>query len=123
MMVHPLWRREIPDERAWKPDSSQGRRSARDVALEQDRAAGGRDARLVVLPDGREVRASIELKRQPKRRRIYANLRYSCDGRTTVKYVGEVTRGTREENLRQAWEIVRAREIIDSCAEGSRAER
>ena len=122
-MMHPLWRREIPDERAWKPENSQGRRSAGDVALEQDRAAGGRDARIIALPDGREVRASIELKQQPRRRRIYANLRYSCDGKTTVKYVGEVTRDTREDNLQQAWEIVRARDIINSCAEGSHAER
>lgn len=122
-MAHPLWRREIPGERAWKPDSPQGRRSARAVALEQDRAAGGRNARLVILPDGREVRASIELKRQSKRRRIYANLRFSCDGRTTVRYVGEVTCDTREANLRQAWEIVREKEIIGSLTEGPHAEQ
>ena len=122
-MAHPLWRREIPDEQAWKPDASRGRRSAADVAWEQDRAAGGRHARLVVLPDGREVRASIELKRQAKRRRIYANLRYSCDGKTKVKYVGEVTRATREENLREAWEIVHQKEIIDPRDESSLAEQ
>lgn len=91
--------------------------------MEQDRAAGGRGARLMVLPDGREIRASIELKRHPKGRRIYANLRYSCDGKTRAKYVGEVTYETREENLRQAWQMVHTKKIIGSPVADSRAER
>jgi hypothetical protein len=55
------------------------------------------------LLDGRTATASIRLQRLPKSRRVYAYLRYSVDGKTITKYVGDATAGTRDRALRDAW--------------------
>jgi hypothetical protein len=46
--------------KAKAPIGTSGRVSA--ASLEQDRAAGGREARLVLTDEGRFARASVELK-------------------------------------------------------------
>jgi hypothetical protein len=72
-------------------------------AAEQDKAAGGRAARAVKLLEGGTATASIRLKHLPKSRRVYAYLRYSVDGKTKTKYVGDATADTRAKALKQAW--------------------
>ena len=77
-------------------------------AAEQDRAAGGRLARAVDIGEGRYARASIALRLYRSTRRIRAYLRWSQEGETRERYVGEVDAATRAANLAQAWEMARA---------------
>ncbi len=82
-------------------------RSSRDFSEEQDRAAGGRERRRVVTSDGRHVHASVVLKKPSNR--LYAYIRYSIDGRTWTKYVGDVSAAQdRPDALRIAWRKVLA---------------
>jgi hypothetical protein len=87
------------------------RGTASDHAAEQDKAAGGRHRRLVQLSSGRQARASIALKHLPKTRKVYAYLRYSVDGKTVTKYVGDVTAETRKKALRRAWQVAHDKEL------------
>ncbi|TLQ48346.1 very short patch repair endonuclease [Streptomyces marianii] len=103
------WKEKPPPTKAWK--GKQGRSRAI-LAAEQDRAAGGRNRRMVDLGDGRFARASIELKLLPRTRRIRAYLRWSDKGRSPAEYVGEVTNDTRSANLAQAWGMARAAGLI-----------
>ncbi|TXK43996.1 very short patch repair endonuclease [Nonomuraea sp. C10] len=96
------WRDKPPPERAWKGRKGRSREVA---SAEQDRAAGGRQRRMVHLGDGRYACASIYLKLLPKTRRIRAYLRWSDKGRSPTRYIGEVNHGSREENLAQAWRM------------------
>lgn len=104
------WRQERPSDEAWKapPGLSPTARS-----LGQDQAAGGHNARLVILPDGRSAAGSIALRLYPKSRRVRAYLRWSDRGHTRERYVGEVTAGNRAENLAQAWRLVTERGLTD----------
>lgn len=99
------WSDRLPPERSWKPRSGMSRalRSA-----EQDRAAGGRHRRVVVLGDDRRATGSIALRVYRRTRRIRAYLRWSEQGRTRERYVGEVDCTTRAANLAQAWTMARA---------------
>ncbi len=105
---HPRWRSQ-PADAEWRAPTG---RSRAEATAEQDLSAGAPSRRLVSLPDGRSARASIELKKNPKARRIYANLRYSVDGKTVTKYVGEVSESSRLENLQAAWKIVHAQAML-----------
>lgn len=99
------WSDQLPPERAWKPKPGMSRpvRSA-----EQDRAAGGRHRRVVVLDEGRQATGSIAFRVYRRTRRIRAYLRWSEQGRTRERYVGEVNCATRAANLAQAWTMARA---------------
>jgi DNA mismatch endonuclease (patch repair protein) len=103
------WRPGKPPDDAWrsKPDRQPGQR-----AEEQDQAAGGRNHRLVRLADGRVAAGSIALRVQPRRRRMYAYLRWSDGGRTIERYVGEVSHPTRAANLAEAWGLARDRHLM-----------
>lgn len=92
------WKRRLPAERAYKR-----RAGAVAPSVEQDRAAGGRSRRSVALSDGRFARASITLRLYRRTRRIRAYLRWSQNGKTEEKYVCEVERDSRRENLVEAW--------------------
>lgn len=96
------WKDKPPPARAWKgkPGLNRAARSA-----EQDRAAGGRERRIVDLGDGRTARASVQLKVLPKTRRIRAYLRWSDGGRSPERYLGEVSETTRARNLAAAWHM------------------
>ncbi|MGA4683564.1 very short patch repair endonuclease [Micromonospora sp. AB353] len=72
-------------------------------AEEQDKAAGGRENRLLPTDSGRAVLASIYLRLPPKSRRLYAYLRWPEGRKTRERYVCQVGCETREENLAQAW--------------------
>jgi len=98
--VAAKWRADRPKDQAWRPEP---RRSPGQRAEEQDQAAEGRDRRIVRLSDGRLATASIALRVQPRRRRVYAYLRWSDDGRTVERYVGEAHHATRAANLAEAW--------------------
>jgi len=95
----------MPPDRAWKPRAGISR-DAR--AAEQDRAAGGRLARAVDLGEGRYARAAIALRLYRSTRRIRAYLRWSQEGETQERYIGEVDGGTRAANLVQAWKMAHA---------------
>ncbi|WP_134653705.1 DNA mismatch endonuclease Vsr [Streptomyces sp. H23] len=101
------WKENLPPERAYKR-----RAASATPTLEQDRAAGGRDRRAVALGDGRYARASIALKLYRRTRRIRAYLRWSQDGCTRERYVCEVDRTTRGENLAEAWRQAREMGLV-----------
>ncbi|MEU3705861.1 very short patch repair endonuclease [Streptomyces anulatus] len=81
-------------------------------STEQDRAAGGRYRRAVLLDDGRYARASIQLRLYRSTRRIRAYLRWSENGETEEKYVCEVDGVTRAANLALAWREARAAAMV-----------
>ena len=74
-------------------------------AEEQDRAAGGHDARLVTRPDGALVAASVALRCYAKSRRVYAYLRWTNPGDGTAeRYLGDVSDyPDRTSALNAAW--------------------
>ncbi|MEX0682298.1 MAG: hypothetical protein WD472_02455 [Dehalococcoidia bacterium] len=109
------WRRRRPPENVRHGPPTR----AASVA-EQDKAAGGRSARELVLPDGSTATASILLHMPPKGRRVYAYLRCKKGGRNHRKYIGEATADTRADALRLAWEEVRRRELLKDLLEGAR---
>ncbi|MEU2043282.1 very short patch repair endonuclease [Nocardia niwae] len=81
-------------------------------AVEQDRAAGGRDRRCVDLGDGRFARASVSLRVYRRTRRIRAYLRWSRDGKSEERYICEVTHDSRKDNLVQAWRRAREQNLV-----------
>lgn len=101
------WRAKAPPDEAWKPPRGRAVHQAR---AEQDQAAGGRERRRIHVGDGRRgALASVELKRPPNSRRVYAYLRWAEKGRTINRYLGEVTANTRARALAQGWEHARNR--------------
>lgn len=110
MTPHPRWKDQSPGPAAWKPAPGLSRRERAD---EQDRAAGGRAARAVQLPNGRTGHASVALRVFPTGRRVYAYLRWSDRGKTQECYAGEVDAATREENLALAWQHIHATGLLD----------
>ena len=105
---HPRWADSPPDPSTYRAPRG---RSISEARAEQDRAAGGRDRRLVRLTDGRISTGSIELKFLGGRR-VYAYLRYTSDGRTVARYVGEAPGATREERLSAAWAAAHAQGLL-----------
>jgi DNA mismatch endonuclease (patch repair protein) len=101
------WNGSRPPERAW-------RRAGNKLppSQEQDLAAGGRGERLVSLADGRTALGSIVLRVYPKTRRIRAALRWSQDGRSPERYLGEVQRDSRAANLAEGWRLARASGLL-----------
>lgn len=99
------WKDRMPPERAWKPRAGMTKESR---VAEQDRAAGGRHTRAVDVGEGRYARASVALRLYRSTRRIRAYLRWSEEGETRERYVGEVNAATRAANLTQAWAMARA---------------
>lgn len=102
----------LPDE-AWKPPRGL---TAMERAEEQDQAAGDRQHREVRLADGRTSLASVELKRFAKGRRVYAYLRWTENGRTVNRYIGDVTTQSRQNALRRAWKMVHAQGVVSNPA-------
>jgi DNA mismatch endonuclease (patch repair protein) len=101
-------RTPLPDS-AWKP----GETTPNERKREQDTAAGGREARRVLLASGRVACGSICLKHFRKScYRVYAYLRYSVGGRTIVKYVGDVTSRTRNGALRRGWKLASVKRLL-----------
>ena len=92
---------------AWRAPSPRSREAAID---EQDRAAGGREARRMKLQSGAKRYASIELKLGHKQ--VYAYLRYSNGGKTVNQYVCHVDQSTRFDNLKQAWVVALERDLL-----------
>jgi len=80
---------------------------------EQDRAAGGHANRIVSATGGPAV-ASVALRRKRDGRRIYAYLRWSDRGSTVERYIGEVDRSTRADNLTQAWRLALEHDLARS---------
>jgi DNA mismatch endonuclease (patch repair protein) len=83
---------------------------------EQDRAAGGRDNRLVAVDGGAVSRASVELKQYTDNGACWAYLRWSAGGKTHNRYLGRVDGVGRVERLRQGWELARSRGLLDSAS-------
>ena len=106
------WSDETPDDSAWRP-APELSRAARQA--EQDRAAGGATERLIDIGGGIRAKASIELRRLRKSRRIYSYLRWYQAGKTEVRYVGEVAEHSREANLAAAWERVKKCGLDSFC--------
>jgi DNA mismatch endonuclease, patch repair protein len=87
--------------------------SSAEFAAEQDRAAGGRDARKVRLNDGNEALASVRMQMLKGKKSVYAYLRYRAHGETKRHYIGKVVAPTRAEALTIAWRIVREKNLLD----------
>jgi DNA mismatch endonuclease Vsr len=100
------WKDTAPPERAWK------RRVGVSPSLEQDRAAGGRSRRMISLGDGRLALASVTLRVYPNTRRIRAVLRWSQDGKSPERYLGEVDYTSRASNLTEAWKQARVAGLV-----------
>ncbi|QVJ01861.1 very short patch repair endonuclease [Nocardiopsis eucommiae] len=81
-------------------------------SAEQDRAVGGRGRRVVVVSDGTEATGSVALRVYDRTRRIRAYLRWSENGRTRERYLGEVDADTRAANLARAWHLARAAGLV-----------
>jgi DNA mismatch endonuclease (patch repair protein) len=114
------WKDKPPPDQAWKSGSRN--RSKKAMTAEQDRAAGGHHLRYKDLGASRRSCASIVLRLPPKNRRIRAYLRWSDKGRYPEKYVGEVDRDTREENLMLAWRMVFEQGLLaadSDCRDGA----
>ena len=58
---------------------------------------------MVSLGEGRSARASVTLRVYPNTRRVRAALRWSQDGKSPERYLGEVDHDTRAANLAEAW--------------------
>jgi hypothetical protein len=80
---------------------------------EQDKAAGGAHARVLLLEDGTPARASIGLLTSKTGRAIYAYLRFKAAGTNLKRYVGGVEGSSRAERLQCAWRLVRQYEVIE----------
>lgn len=76
-------------------------------AEEQDNAAGGRAARLIIRDDGTRVVGSVALRCYRNSRRVYAYLRWTAlNGKTAERYLGDVSDcPDRDSALRRAWEV------------------
>lgn len=103
------WSGQLPPERAWKPKAGMTK-AAR--SAEQDRGAGGRHRRVVVIDEERRATGSIAFRLYRRTRRIRAYLRWSHQGSTRERYVGEVNAATRAANLDQAWSMARAAGMV-----------
>lgn len=101
------WQEIALTDSAWRPPPGLSRA---DRAAEQDRAAGGRDKRIIAS-NPRQVLASIYFRRTAGRR-IYAYLRWADRGRTSEHFVCEIESPTRAENLARAWESVRELSLL-----------
>ncbi len=97
------WRADQPDDSTWRcpPGLSRSERAA-----EQDSAADGRQNRIVMIGD-HAVLASVALRRKRDGRRVYAYLRWSDHGKTSERYIGEVSEATRAGNLARAWRMIK----------------
>jgi DNA mismatch endonuclease Vsr len=103
------WKPSTVGDTAWR--APKGITSA-ERATEQDRAAGGRDRRIIAINPNRSALASICLRLPARSRRVYAYLRWAEGHKTKEKYVGQVNGTTRAENLTQAWNTVAATGLI-----------
>lgn len=106
------WREAVPDPEAYRPLPGL---SNADRAREQDEAAGSRERRLVKLSEDRVALASVALRLLPRTRRIYAYLRWSDGGKTSERYICEVTHPSRRENLAAAWDQAHALGLIQKA--------
>jgi DNA mismatch endonuclease (patch repair protein) len=102
------YRAQRADPRTYRPPA--GLTSAQRAA-EQDKAAGGHDARLVSRADGTVVVGSVALRCYAKSRRVYAYLRWSGGHGTTERYLGDVSDSPdRITALRAGWDLARRRD-------------
>ncbi|WP_369686725.1 very short patch repair endonuclease [Streptomyces sp. HUAS CX7] len=114
------WSDQLPSDRSWKPRPGMSREAR---SSEQDRAAGGRHRRVVVLEGDKRATGSIALRVYRRTRRIRAYLRWSEQGRTREQYVGEVSGPSRTTNLADAWMMARAAGLVrdEALPAGSKA--
>lgn len=91
-----------PPDRLWKPAK---RLSANSRTAQQDRAAGGRAARSIMLGNGKYVTAHITLRPSRRDASVKAYLRWKVAGQPKQRYLGEVDADTRMANLAQAWRL------------------
>lgn len=88
---------------------SDTRHHVRRSSSEQDRAAGGREARLITVGEGAFARASVELKRYVENGTCWAYLRWSAGGKTLTRYLGRTQGKSRFKCLSNAWELARSK--------------
>lgn len=87
--------------------ASDTRHRVKHSSVEQDRAAGGREARLVTANDGTVARASVELKNFGQGSFCWAYLRWSTGGKTVTRYLGKAQGRSRFKCLSEAWALAR----------------
>lgn len=93
--------------------ASDTRHRVKRSSSEQDRAAGSREARLILTDKGKIARASVELKKYVGKATTYwAYLRWGAGGKTFSLYLGQTQGRSRARCLRNAWNLARARGLI-----------
>jgi DNA mismatch endonuclease, patch repair protein len=100
-------------DQAWKARAGRSRAA---IAAEQDRAAGGRHRRAVVASDRRVAYASVDLRLRADSAAVRAYLRWSDQGRSRTKLLGEVHHTRRADNLVEAWSRARAYGLVHDVA-------
>ncbi|WP_327676546.1 very short patch repair endonuclease [Kitasatospora sp. NBC_00458] len=95
--------------------------SRADRAREQNRAAGGADARLVDVGEGRLRQASVVLTTSARTGTVRARLSWSVDRRSHSVPLGVVARRTRYANLREGWRLAREAGLLTPPPEGGTA--
>ncbi len=102
------WREtDARNESWWRPPVGV---SSRELGVEQDRAAGGRPARMLRRAGGGYATASVSL--TSSRRRVYARLIWIEGSVQRRIHLGEVDTADRRAALREAWSWVRSRGLL-----------
>lgn len=78
---------------------------------DQDRAAGGHQARRLICDDGACALARVRLK-TARGRRVYAYLVWHQDGDRIEMYIGEATGRSRQSNLDHAWGTIATHALL-----------
>ena len=67
--------------------------------------------RYLRLDDGHIVTVSVSIKNFPRSHQTYAYLQFKKDRKTTTRYVGKVTAGSRFESISLGWKLLKEKNL------------
>ncbi len=79
----------------------------------QNIAAGSLRERVFLIPDGRQVVASVSIKKFSRGLQQWGYLQFKFDKKSQVIYIGKVTSDNRLDSLRIGWELAKTRKVIE----------
>lgn len=86
------------------------------VQLFQDLAAGGPERRILLLPSGEKVKASVVIRPYMQAGnvpQIYGYLEFRHEKKTTTRYIGVVSAPSKEESIKLGWKMAREKKIAE----------